>query len=396
MPNYLERVVLSGTRTAASAEPVPPPPLFPHLLPPRLPVGEGLGAWTEPDAVPLSSVGHSIPTLPASPSRPAVLSADHPGTVGPPVSLPDKPQLTAEGKQLRETAGPEPIRDRLVASEPPAHTVERPASPEESAPTSGASPQPAPMIRAPRALRPFPPQALPLPLSAALRTLSGGDMGAPPPGPAELLPATPSSEARPATSVPQPPRSDIPSVPPSEPARPGIHKRAAQEIPRTPNIGTRPADASVKRSDRVVDRRPPEPHSPREDNAALGAAQEISRSPNAGTRQTDGGVKRNDRVVDRQPPEPHSPREDGAASREPQEFTRTPNVGTRQREAAVTVPHGPASPGRRETRLTIGRIDVQVNNRPTPPASAPRTRAPGSMSQNVLEARCLNRFQMKP
>src|SRR5260370_2431276 len=116
MPNYLERVVLSGARTAASAEPLPPPPLFPHVLPRRLPVAEGLSAWTEPEAVQLSNFGHSVPTLPSIPMRPAVPSTDHPGTVEVPVSLPGGPTPAAEGKQLPVTAPPEPIgiRDRSL------------------------------------------------------------------------------------------------------------------------------------------------------------------------------------------------------------------------------------------------------------------------------------------
>jgi hypothetical protein len=281
-------------------------------------------------------------SVPSIPTRPAVPSADHPGTVEAPVSRPVGPRRTAEGKQLSVTAPPEPVRDRSVASEQPRH-IERPASPEESAARSGALPQPkgpaapVPIIRAPRALRPFPLQALSMPLSAALRTLSGGDMGARPPGPAESTPFTAPSEARPEGSVPQPTPADIPSARPSQPAGPGTQ--------------TRPADA---------------------------------------------GVKRNDRVVERQPPEPRSTLEDSPVSRAAREFPPTPNVGTRQPEAAVTVPRIPASPGRRETRVTIGRIDVQVNNRPAPPASAARTRPPGSLAQNVLEARCLNRFGMRP
>jgi len=59
-------------------------------------------------------------------------------------------------------------------------------------------------------------------------------------------------------------------------------------------------------------------------------------------------------------------------------------------------PMPPAQPTSRQVRLTIGQVDVQVNNRPPAP---PISRSPSTGSPAVtdaLEQRYLDRFQLKP
>jgi hypothetical protein len=59
-------------------------------------------------------------------------------------------------------------------------------------------------------------------------------------------------------------------------------------------------------------------------------------------------------------------------------------------------PTVPAASGGHQSRITIGRIDVQVNNHPPVQASAPPSRLAAPLPSDVLEARFLNRFWMKP
>ena len=65
-------------------------------------------------------------------------------------------------------------------------------------------------------------------------------------------------------------------------------------------------------------------------------------------------------------------------------------------ERLATPPTVPAASGGRQNRITIGRIDVQVNNHPPVQASAPPSRLAAPLPSDVLEARFLNRFWMKP
>jgi hypothetical protein len=53
------------------------------------------------------------------------------------------------------------------------------------------------------------------------------------------------------------------------------------------------------------------------------------------------------------------------------------------------------SDSRRRSQISIGRIDVQVNNAPAPAEPAPRPTSTRSYS-NFMEARYLNRFSLKP
>ena len=65
-----------------------------------------------------------------------------------------------------------------------------------------------------------------------------------------------------------------------------------------------------------------------------------------------------------------------------------------ERQAApATVP---GASGGRQSRITIGRIDVQVNNHPPVPTTAPPSRSVAPLPSDILEARFLNRFWMKP
>jgi hypothetical protein len=62
---------------------------------------------------------------------------------------------------------------------------------------------------------------------------------------------------------------------------------------------------------------------------------------------------------------------------------------------APSRPALPASPDNRRRQISIGRIDVQVNNVPAPAEPAARPARTPAQS-NFMEGRYLNRFALKP
>jgi hypothetical protein len=64
--------------------------------------------------------------------------------------------------------------------------------------------------------------------------------------------------------------------------------------------------------------------------------------------------------------------------------------------AGPVMPPNPAASTLREPRVTIGRIDVEVNNRPAPVAEAPPKRSSTIAGPSLLDTRYLTRFALRP
>jgi hypothetical protein len=59
------------------------------------------------------------------------------------------------------------------------------------------------------------------------------------------------------------------------------------------------------------------------------------------------------------------------------------------------MPPAPAVVTARESLITIGRVEVEVNNRPSAPAAPPRSKPSSAEPASSLEARYLSRFALR-
>jgi hypothetical protein len=104
------------------------------------------------------------------------------------------------------------------------------------------------------------------------------------------------------------------------------------------------------------------------------------------------------RVPDPAPIKPPPPALDHPASQpEPTPNSAPPpSPALSPAEPAVVAPQLVGSPPRKEARISIGRLDVQVNNHP--PAPPPVRTAPPvtGNAPDALERRYLDRFRLKP
>lgn len=73
--------------------------------------------------------------------------------------------------------------------------------------------------------------------------------------------------------------------------------------------------------------------------------------------------------------------------------TATPPLPPAQEHAPLMPPAHPTS---RQVKLTIGRLDVQVNNRQPAPPARPSAPTVSSAASDTLEQRYLDRFRLKP
>jgi hypothetical protein len=299
MPNYLQRVVMSGARTRPSARPPlligpslpalgPPAPLAGEAVDVPEPSGRGVDSSQRSASEELSWPGRAPVAFvgPIDPPRPAEWVPDQLGTLPAP---------------------------------PPRADAETVAHPEElgwsDAPTG-------PVIRAPRGLRP-----------AARATAE-----APPAARENTAPAA-----------------------------------GAQALPRPADVSARPGSSAPARAPHL-------PHGKGTPRFRRSDDREATRGAEAGENSRTDEIERG------------RPRRRDAA---PESAHRAPATAPEARGLLATPSATPApvAPGvrERESRLTIGRIDVEVHNElPAPPPTA------GRVAPSGLGGRLASRFLLKP
>lgn len=369
MPNYLARVAAAAGRTSTPARPpVSAPPVMPGpgSFAPAFPVdleAEGV----QPTSVEASRLSE-VPPVPATPVSPS-----------PSAHVP--------------TAG------------------ERPAEPLPAAPPRRATPVP-----------PAPPAHVP---TAGAR-------------PAEPLPAAPPRRATPVSPEPPAhvPTSRVQSD--ASPTSPAVEKPAAPAPPGDPSFPTvepqqetgRPIAGAIIRVPRTL-RAAPDPGMPPTEAGAQPGQNPPAESPTRAARSMLGAPKR-ETVLAPAPPQ-HGPTPEPAATlagsranpaADPPSTETiplpapppsiplarrvdTPGAVPMQAQlpelAFAGPPLPPAQPGppeppaaaERQSRITIGRLDVQVANHPPPPAARP-ARLPSPPDRDILAGLYLDRFRLRP
>jgi len=306
MPNYLERVVAAGARTAALARP-------PVAAPLRLP---GFGQlWSLASEAVEFAAQLSVPS--GAGEEPPSPEASVPGAPAPLPAFQEEARATPRG-----VGQPAP-----TLSAAPALRVER------ATPAPGAL-EVNTVIQAPPSLRPA------LPPAAALAV--------PPPPATVSAPLSPSREASAAPRLSQVQgRGEVDR----QRVAPGYTVADAVQMPR---IGESvPSAADIAR--------------PRQTATTAGASATVE--------------------VD------YSLRSD--AQRLPGQVTPPLDVGPVPIRPAPSASL-PTAPMGRQSRITIGRIDVQVNNHPPALTSSPPPPMTHAFLPHGLETRFLNRFPMRP
>lgn len=97
-------------------------------------------------------------------------------------------------------------------------------------------------------------------------------------------------------------------------------------------------------------------------------------------------------------PAPDAPRHRDAAPAEPNDLRAGLAVArpARRRDSDPQPPIDPARIAQRQSRVTIGRVDVQVHHQPPAPVAPVFPPPPKPMAGNVLEYRYLDRFRLRP
>jgi hypothetical protein len=356
MPNYLARVAAAGARTSTSIRP-------PVSAPPVMP---GPGLFEPPWAAEME----------AEVMPPATAETDRPLDVQP---APTSPAF-----------GATPAR-APIAELPP----EKPAS---EAPSSGSSAAPAvtPPVAGSAAL---PPPAIPFSPRVELPRKIEGPMldeviraprslrSAPPP---EALSATADaghSENVPA-EAPVQPRTPMPGI--SERAAGPARAPTAASVQHSANLSTEapvwpraPMLATVRQHPAL------EPAEPLPDLAAAVAAPPVTPAAIAPRTEVPALL---DGV-----PSPAGPRqrEDATVAAAAQAHRPDPEFAGWPQPPGQPGPLDPPAAAQRQSRITIGRLDVQVTNQPPPPAARP-ARLPGPPDRDILAGFYLDRFRLRP
>jgi hypothetical protein len=363
MPDYLERVVLGGARTSTPGKPPPAaPPRMPGVSQPWFPPVETLDIIDAEAHPSVGSSGLPMTTLSAMPAN-ATPPQPSPEALAPGASkgeqTPSGPSAPAESS----AASPAPMPH-------PPSALGDPTSSEAAA-----------IIRAPTALRPMLDNVQNSPSQETLAARSAAN--AAPESSANLTPP-------------------LPSTPSAERRRPMVE---SQPAPKDASVAASVQPASVRRSTpAVVD--------------LMGAQQTVTRSPLTGEveheREPPGPPRRAEVVL---PPDTRT-EEAGDPVRARQieaDLRTTPEVERHRTTPAPPLQQLGASPPNpwptpaqqvpavsistgadgRQSRITIGRIDVQVNNQPPAPPSAPPPPGTSPIAADVLEGRFLSRFALK-
>jgi hypothetical protein len=350
MPNYLQRIVTSGARTTSAAK---PPVNSRTLIPPigssvRMPAGEeeSRSAETVPDSV---DVG--LPAMRASSDVPVQATAKQ-------ALVLREPSSTVPEVHIHERFAPEQAHDPVVKPNPPAVAGAPPPLPPLAPAVPGAK------VIAPKGLRrgnvnTSRGQRITKVVEETLRTLS--------PPPTERHP-----ESKTTVSTP----TEVVKTDQSEPPLAALQEFPAQPKAKATTVNVIPAPdhemkAPAGRTQRAVEATSPQIVP----SAKMQSAEE---KPLIG-------------------PEPTAK----ISQPVPKPLTEKPIVQTRRFEDWVSAPKQHAQrvvPGtvekRRRSQISIGRIDVQVNNLPPQESTVP---APGKQPgySNFLEARYLDRFFLK-
>ena len=361
MSNYLQRVLSSGARTTSPAKPpasarplIPPvaPPVWTPLGEGGLPVFEGTGLETQVERAGASAEHYASSAAARDRQTQEPESSPNKETKQPPIHVSAD---AADADSAQTEHSPESVSHRV-----------------EPAPsTESASALPvATVIRAPKGLRgPAPGYERQAAMACAIeQTL------------ATLAPRVTAASTESATAMPNAQEINSPSR--AEPAIQVQRKpRAGRSAPvvspaaaRTPLGESTVAQAEIQTIRETAD----------------------AERPLVSTPQADSRIPRG--IIERLTPQQGRDMEPIAArplfEREKGEAdffelrAKPPQPAGR---AALPAP----SDNRRRSQISIGRVDVQVNNIPAAAEPAPRpTRTPGY--SNFLEARYLNRFSLKP
>ena len=345
MANYLHRLIASGARTSSLQK---PPAAAPVLLPPIYLAS----------AAPAPALLEPLPQqAPVESVAPAPLVFEKTPVADAPASAPNAAPVV---ERSREADRPAASETGSTASSPSAQTS--PAT-DISAPSPGGNEARNAPVRPPVSL----PASLLRPVTAAVRVQAPKALRTS--GRTTLSPQPPPQPRQPATVNPAAPvRNDV-TPKPHAPAGKLIDEVAAA----TPPDGPR-AEASSYRSE--PERRPAVASAKVDTDPLRSKPSE----PAATTRPTKNIA--NSR---------HRPRPEKLRKL----FRRCGPRCSRSRDAKPPLPPLHAAPAKARSRITIGRIDVQVNNRPSSQRQAPAPPASRGTSSGWLDMSDLYPFTCK-
>ena len=361
--NYLERVVAAGAMTSPSAKPA-------VVAPPCLP-------------------GTALAPLPISlpePSESAEFIAA-PGWTAPPANRlerePASAIATRQESPTHPTAFDQPPAEERLPPQSDVEVQEPPASPRLPPPSATLVHAPSSMLRAST------PPAAPIPQLIPTRRLAGSPSR--PPG--AQAPDSPPGQTIPVKETRESPENQTLRAP--------LHMRVHAPTsslhtgpPATPTPQLTPASRLASSPSRLPGRTQGAPAKPDVPSAApLRPAPEVP----------EGSASR-ERSAEATPPFPvtltqsqsRETRHTHAPALNPQTPAALPRPNLTAQPVTLPRPASPAASRKNETRISIGRIDVQVNNQLGHPSVAPTAVRRASPSEIDLERFFLTRFSMRP
>lgn len=365
MANYLQRIFISGARTTSQAKPpVSSPVLVPRILPGAMEwrlTEEALSGIEPPGSTSVSRVDGQRE------------AAEHSDATNPEIRHSHSRDELEEPQPLQRTPESEPRPSSRPMPPPPVlRSVSTPSS----------------VVRAPRELRHSAAQGASAAQQEVSRVLEHALRGIP-----GQRPAVESTDETSVAARPSPPSEGMPTV--------EIIK-APQQVQRKPLTAPLSTPTVLPGDQASVAQEPirivtaPEVTASRVlptpsvlPSISMTGADEVE---SRGSGEMRSQLVSTQSMADVSMPAPWAPRppeQHPNLARAGLEIRTTPP----QPVAALAVP-GPAA-GRRRSQISIGRIEVQVNNPPAESEAGPANIRP-RVETNFLEARYLNRFSLKP